>query len=58
MCDKFAYSIDETAKRLSLSRDLVNNLIRRDEPRLVKVGSRRIVPADAITEFLAPVWTS
>ena len=43
MCDKFAYSIDETAKRLSLSRDLVNILIRRDEPRLVKVGSRRIV---------------
>lgn len=49
---------DLAVKRLSLSRDLVNILIRRDEPKLVKVGSRRVVPADAITEFRAPVWTS
>ena len=44
MCDKFAYSIDETAKRLSLSRDLVNILLRRDETRLMKIGSPEDCP--------------
>lgn len=54
MCEgKLAYSIDEAAERLGLSRDLINDLIRRKGLRSVKVGRRRIIPVDAVTEFLS-----
>ena len=50
--EKLAFSIDETTEILPLSRDLINDLIRTGRLRSVKVGRRRIIPADAIHEFL------
>ena len=50
--EKLAFSIDETTEILPLSRDLINDLIRTGRLRSVKVGRRRIIPADAMLEFL------
>jgi len=52
--EKLAYSIDEATEVISLSRDLINDLIRTGQLRSVKVGRRRIIPADAIHDFLHP----
>ena len=52
--EKLAYSIDEATEVISLSRDLINDLIRTGQLRSVKVGRRRIIPADAIYDFLHP----
>lgn len=53
MCEKLALSVDDTAERLSLSRNAVNDLIRARQLRSVKIGRRRLVPVDAIHELLA-----
>ena len=47
-----AYSIDEAARQLSLSRSTVYELIRDGQPRVVKVGRRSIVSAGEIARFL------
>ncbi len=52
--EKLAFSIDEATEVLPVSRDLINDLIRTGRLRSVKVGRRRIIPADAIYDFLHP----
>ena len=46
------FTIDEAAARLRVSRWSVYNLIRSGQLRTIKIGRRRIVPIDALTECL------
>ncbi|MEU6036932.1 helix-turn-helix domain-containing protein [Actinomadura sp. NPDC047616] len=45
-------TVDEAAERLRVSRWTLYNLIRSNQLRTVKIGRRRLVPVDALTEFL------
>ena len=47
------YRIDEAATALRLSRSLLYELIRSGRLRTVKVGSRRLVPVEALAECVA-----
>ena len=47
------YRVDEAAAALRMSRSLLYELIRSGQLRTVKVGSRRLVPVAALTEFVA-----
>ena len=47
------YRVDEAATALRLSRSLLYELIRSGRLRTVKVGSRRLVPVEALTECVA-----
>jgi excisionase family DNA binding protein len=48
-----AYTVDEAIEVLGISRDLVYDLMREGRLRYVQVtGRKRLIPADAITEFL------
>jgi excisionase family DNA binding protein len=50
--DLILFTIDEAAARLRVSRWSVYNLIRSGQLSTVKIGRRRLVPADALTECL------
>lgn len=52
MAERLAYSINEVAETLGVSRDLVFDLLRRGDLHSIKVGRRRIIPADALDKFL------
>ena len=45
-------TIDEAAARLRVSRWSVYNLIRSGQLRTIRIGRRRLVPLDALTECL------
>jgi excisionase family DNA binding protein len=47
------YRVDEAAAALRLSRSLLYELIRSGRLRTVKVGSRRLVPVEALAECVA-----
>jgi excisionase family DNA binding protein len=47
------YRVDEAAEALRLSRSLVYELIRSGRLRSVKEGRRRLVPVDALAEYVA-----
>jgi excisionase family DNA binding protein len=49
---RLAYSIDETASMLGVSRPTLYKMIWRAELRTVKVGSRRLVPASELDRLL------
>ncbi|HEY5358037.1 MAG TPA: helix-turn-helix domain-containing protein [Streptosporangiaceae bacterium] len=44
------FTIDEAAARLRVSRWSVYNLIRSGQLRTIKIGRRRLVPLDALSE--------
>jgi excisionase family DNA binding protein len=46
------FTIDEAAARLRVSRWSVYNLIRSGQLHTIKIGRRRLVPSDALTECL------
>lgn len=48
-------AVEEAARRAGIGRSLAYALIRRGELRSVKVGRRRLVPADAIAELGGPI---
>lgn len=48
-----AYSINEAAARLRVSRSQIYKLIREDAIRTVKIGDRRIVPAGEVDRLIA-----
>ncbi len=48
-----AYSIQQFADQLSISRGTVFNLIKRGELRVAKIGTRTVVPASEIDRLLA-----
>ena len=47
------YRVEEAARALRLSRSLLYELIRSGRLRTVKVGSRRLVPVEALAECVA-----
>jgi len=48
-----AYSIDEIAQLLGVSRDLINTAIRTGRLGSLKVGRRRLITKDQLDDFLA-----
>ncbi len=50
---KALYRIPEAMRLLSLSRSVIYNQIRAGRLRSVKEGTARLIPADAITEYVA-----
>jgi len=51
--ERLAYSPDEAADLLGISRELVHDLLRTGQLRSVKAGRRRLIGRDHLTEFLA-----
>lgn len=47
------YRVEEAAEALRLTRDAVYELIRSGQLRSFKVGRRRLVPIEALTEYVA-----
>jgi excisionase family DNA binding protein len=47
------YRVSEAAEALRISRSVVYELIRSGQLRTVKVGRRRLVRVDAVTEYAA-----
>lgn len=47
------YRVDEAAAALRMSRSLLYELIRSNQLRSVKCGSRRLVPVAALAEYVA-----
>lgn len=50
---RLAYSVAESAAALGVSRELMKTLIRTGRVRSVKLGRRRIIPADALAALLS-----
>jgi excisionase family DNA binding protein len=50
--ERVALSMDEAASALGISRSMVNKLIRRQELRSVKAGTRTLIPVSAVSEYL------
>jgi excisionase family DNA binding protein len=50
---KKLYRIPEAMRLLSLSRSVIYNQLRSGRLRSVKEGSTRLIPADAIAEYVA-----
>ena len=55
--ERVALSVQEVATKLGVSRDLINDAIRLQRLRSIKLGRRRIIPLDALEEFLARIST-
>lgn len=51
--EKALYRIPEAMRLLSLSRSVIYNQIRTGRLRSVKEGSARLIPAEAIAEYVA-----
>jgi excisionase family DNA binding protein len=51
--EKALYRIPEAMRLLSLSRSVIYSQIRTGRLRSVKEGSARLIPAEAITEYVA-----
>lgn len=51
--DRLAYSIDEAGQALGVTGRHIRNLIERGEIRSVRLGRRRVIPAEVLRELLA-----
>jgi excisionase family DNA binding protein len=51
---RYAYSLDEAARSISLSRRALYDLIVAGRVRTVKLGQRRVVPAAELERLLRP----
>lgn len=49
---RLAYSIDEAAALLGVCRQTIYNNLHAGRLRAVKLGQRRLIPADALSELL------
>ncbi|MGY4644418.1 helix-turn-helix domain-containing protein [Cellulomonas sp. URHB0016] len=47
------YRVEEAAQALRLSRSITYELIRSGQLRTVKIGTRRLVPVQALVEYVA-----
>lgn len=47
------YRVDEAADAMRLSRTAIYELIRSGQLRTVKLGRRRLVPVEALTEYVS-----
>ena len=50
--ERLAYNIDEACQALSIGRTILFELIRRGDITSVKVGRRRLIPADSLRDYL------
>ena len=48
-----AYRVDDAAEALGISRSAIYELIRSNQLRTIKHGSRRLVPVSCLHEFIA-----
>lgn len=55
---RLAFSPDEAAELLGLSRELINDLLRTGQLQSVKAGRRRIIARHHLAEFLGVPETS
>lgn len=51
MIEKVGYSVEETAHALGVGRTTVYELLSNGELESIKVGRRRIIPADAVRNY-------
>jgi len=51
--ERLAYSVEEVAEQLGLSRSLVYDLMNEGRLAYIKAGRRRIITAAAVQQFLA-----
>lgn len=51
--DKLLYSISEAADQLSVSARVTERLIADGEIETIKIGRRRLVPAEALEDYVA-----
>ena len=51
--DELLVSVDSAAEALGLRRSMLYELLAKGQLRSVKVGSRRLIPAEALREFVA-----
>lgn len=47
-----AYRVDEAAEAVRLSRSQIYELIRSGQLRTIKLGRRRLVPVQALTDYI------
>lgn len=52
MSDRILYDIPQAAEQLSISARVLQRLIREGEVATVLLGRRRLVPRDALTEYV------
>ena len=52
MAEKLAYSIEEASQALGVSERTFRALVARHEVRVVRVGRRVLIPADALRDLL------
>lgn len=52
MTARLLYSIDESADLLSLGKRKVEELVRDGDIETVTIGRRRLVPAEALTDYV------
>jgi excisionase family DNA binding protein len=50
---KLAYSVEEACQALGIGRALTYELLTSGRIRSIKVGARRLIPASALSDFLA-----
>lgn len=53
--DKLLYSVGDAADQLSLSPRVLERLIHDGEIDTIKIGRRRLVPAEALEDYVARV---
>lgn len=53
--DKLLYAIPEAADQLSVSARVLERLIANGEVETVKIGRRRLVPAEALEDYVSRV---
>ena len=58
MTNRLLYSIPDAADQLSISARVLERLISDGEVETVKIGRRRLVPADALEDYIKKVKAS
>lgn len=53
MVEKLAYSPAEAAQALGISRPMVYELMKRDDFKSFKIGTRTLIPANNLREWIA-----
>ena len=52
---RLAYTIDEALAAVPIGRTKLFELIATEQLRTVRIGSRRLIPVDALTELIAGI---
>lgn len=52
MADRMLYTVPDAAEQLSVSEKTMRNLIREGQVESVLLGRRRLVPAQALAEYI------